>query len=114
MHRARASRARRFSGSAVLGLAILELGYSRARMFSGLVILALGYSRAWLFSRSVILGLGYSRARLFPGSVILGLGHSRARLFPLSKILDTVIHIVAALVIDNTHSALSITNAATI
>ena len=32
--------------------------------------------------------------------MILGLGHSRARLFPLSKILDTVIHIVAALVID--------------
>ena len=27
---------------------------------------------------------------------------SRARLFPLSKILDTVIHIVVALVIDNT------------
>ena len=45
---------------------------------------------------------GHSRARLFLGSVILGLGHSRAWLFQLSKILDTVIHIVAALVIDNT------------
>ena len=51
------------------------------------------------------------RARAQTG--ILGLGHSRARLCPLSKIVDTVIHIVAALVIDNTDSALSITNAAT-
>ena len=54
-----------------------------------------------------------SRARRFSDSVILGLGHARARLFPLSKILDTVIHIVAALVIDNAESVLSITNAAT-
>ena len=60
-----------------------------------------------------ILGLGYSRARLFPGSVILGLRYSRAQSFPLSKIVDTVIDIVAVLVIDNTDSALSITNAAT-
>ena len=55
MHRARASRTRRFSGSAVLGLAILGLGHSRAR----------------LFSSSVILGLGHSRARLFPISKIV-------------------------------------------
>ena len=38
---------------------------------------------------------------------------SRARLFPVPKIVETVIDIVAALVIDNTDSALSITNAAT-
>ena len=43
----------------------------------------------------------HSRTRLFSSSVILGLGHSRAWLFPLSKIVDTVIDIVAALVIDN-------------
>ena len=49
-----------------------------------------------------ILGLAYSRARSFSGSVILGFSYSRDRLFPLSKILDTVIDIVAALVIDNT------------
>ena len=84
----------------------------RARAQTG--ILGLGHSRARLFSRSVILGLGHSRARLFSRSVILGLGHSRAWLFPLSKILDTVIHIVAALVIDNAECVLSITNAATI
>ena len=37
-----------------------------------------------------------SRARLFSGLVILGLERSRAWLFPQSKIVDTVIHIVAA------------------
>ena len=72
MHRAREARARRFSGSVILGL-----GHSRARLFSG----------------SAILGLGHSRARLFSGSVILGLGHSRAGLFPMSKIVETVIDI---------------------
>ena len=65
-------------------------------------ILGLGCSRTRLFSGSVILGLTCSRTQLFSGLVILGLGHSRARLFPLSKILETVIHIVEAVVIDNT------------
>ena len=54
------------------------------------------------FSHSVVLGLGYSRARSFSGLVIPGLGHSRARSFPVSKIVERVIDIVAALVIDNT------------
>ena len=65
MHRARAQ-------TGILGLAILGLGCSRARLFSSSVIPGLGHSRARSFSGSVILGLGYSRARLFSGSVIPG------------------------------------------
>ena len=65
MHRARAQ-------TGILGLAILGLGCSRARLFSGSVIPGLGHSRARSFSGSVILGLGYSRARSFSGSVIPG------------------------------------------
>ena len=91
-----------FSGSPFSDSVILGLGHSRARLFPGSVILGLGYSRTRLFSGSVIPALGYCRARLLPGSVIVGLGYSRARLLPVSKIVERVIDIVAALVIDNT------------
>ena len=75
MHRARAQ-------TGILGLAILGLGCSRARLFSGSVILGLGYSRARPFSGSVILGLGYSRCRKSMSitvSTIFDTGNNRAR-----------------------------------